>query len=296
MILKDVKKKLHSEKGVSILYAMMLFMIATFVSVLILASAVSALKRHEAEKRDRQASLIFDSAIGVISSYINNQSMSYVTVHKKVERVTTNKNGVIIKTEPQSTTVRKMLEVKDVSDTVVSKSYIEVEVPSGSGKEVPDSMLGAAITYESPGNGMPAMLQNGLLNALIRVDKTGTAYDSSSKTEDNGKIILSLSTGSAEDDADVELTYSIAAAPITTDTLENAFTTVYTFTYKDKKTGEVKKTYLKVPTNSIKSDSGNVHDTPYSYNQITGERVVTRTTVSNDIVTWQDGTKTGVSK
>lgn len=61
-IVEKRKTKLQSNSGVTILFALLLFMVASVVSITILASAYSSVKRTHSTKEMTQANLTLDSA------------------------------------------------------------------------------------------------------------------------------------------------------------------------------------------------------------------------------------------
>lgn len=60
--MKKMKQKLHSNSGVSILFALLLFLVVSMVSATILSAAYSSVKRTHAVKEDTQSILALDSA------------------------------------------------------------------------------------------------------------------------------------------------------------------------------------------------------------------------------------------
>lgn len=59
--MKTVKKKLNSNSGVTILFAMLLFLVATVVSMVIIVAATSSVKRESSFKESVQKNLELDS-------------------------------------------------------------------------------------------------------------------------------------------------------------------------------------------------------------------------------------------
>lgn len=60
--MNEMKKKIQSNSGVSILFALLLFLVVSMVSVTILSAAYSSVKRTHAVKMDTQNILALDSA------------------------------------------------------------------------------------------------------------------------------------------------------------------------------------------------------------------------------------------
>lgn len=76
--IKRISNKLHSEKGASVIYAIMLFLVATMVTMVILSSSLTALKRMQANRESEQANMILNSAAGIINSYFKEEGLSFI--------------------------------------------------------------------------------------------------------------------------------------------------------------------------------------------------------------------------
>lgn len=67
-------KKLNSQSGVSILFALLLFLVATVVSLVIIVAATSGVKREASYKETIQKNIELDSAVLFLSNKINEYS------------------------------------------------------------------------------------------------------------------------------------------------------------------------------------------------------------------------------
>ena len=72
--MKTIKKKLNSQSGVSILFALLLFLVATVVSVVIIVAATSGVKREASYKETIQKNIELDSAVLFLSNKITEYS------------------------------------------------------------------------------------------------------------------------------------------------------------------------------------------------------------------------------
>lgn len=71
-IVNKIKDKLNNNSGVSILFALLLFMIVAMVSVTILSAAYSSVKRTHASKQETQNMLTLDSASLLLKNKFDN--------------------------------------------------------------------------------------------------------------------------------------------------------------------------------------------------------------------------------
>ncbi|MCI7446194.1 MAG: hypothetical protein MSA78_07665, partial [Solobacterium sp.] len=60
--MKTISKKLNSQSGVTILFAMLLFLVATVVSLVIIVAATSSVNRESSFKESVQRNIELDSA------------------------------------------------------------------------------------------------------------------------------------------------------------------------------------------------------------------------------------------
>lgn len=82
MLKKRIIQKLKSEKGTSIFFGLLLFLVASVVSVVILNGAVTTIKRVESDRKAEQNYLICSSAAKLLRDAIENSSIKW---QKEVE-------------------------------------------------------------------------------------------------------------------------------------------------------------------------------------------------------------------
>lgn len=70
--MKKNKSKLLNNHGVSILFALLLFLVVSMVSVTIIAASTSSVKRTSSMKENTQTILTLDSAVLLLKSELNN--------------------------------------------------------------------------------------------------------------------------------------------------------------------------------------------------------------------------------
>ena len=75
--MNNIKRKLNSNNGVSILFALVLFLVATIVSLVIIVTATSSLKRESSFKESVQRNIELDSASLLLKEIYANSSCSY---------------------------------------------------------------------------------------------------------------------------------------------------------------------------------------------------------------------------
>lgn len=85
--MKQIKNKLKSESGVSILFALLLMLVVAMVSVVMVNASLTAVKRTSAKKDNQQVSISLDSAAMLLrdqmkndlgySMYYDSESSSY---------------------------------------------------------------------------------------------------------------------------------------------------------------------------------------------------------------------------
>lgn len=68
----DIKRKLYTNNGISILFSLLLFLVVSMVSVTIIASASSTSKQLNSIKQSNQANIDLDSAVLLIKNEISN--------------------------------------------------------------------------------------------------------------------------------------------------------------------------------------------------------------------------------
>lgn len=77
MLKKKINRKLKSEKGTSIFFGLLLFMVASMVSVMILNGAVTAVKRVESDRKAEQNYLVCSSAARMLRDVIENSVIKW---------------------------------------------------------------------------------------------------------------------------------------------------------------------------------------------------------------------------
>ena len=81
--MKTIKNKLNSQSGVSILFAMLLFLVATVVSLVIIVAATSSVKREVSFKESNQKNIELDSLALVLIDSIDNKSFTFTSEGSK---------------------------------------------------------------------------------------------------------------------------------------------------------------------------------------------------------------------
>lgn len=72
--MKTIDKKLNSQSGVTILFAMLLFLVATVVSLVIIVAATSSVNRESSFKESVQRNIELDSAVLMVKNFIENKN------------------------------------------------------------------------------------------------------------------------------------------------------------------------------------------------------------------------------
>ncbi len=290
MILKSIREKLNSSSGISILYSIMLFMVATLVSVLILASALTAMKRHENAKRDKQVELTLDSALGVISGYVAN--MEYTVVETRTVAVQ-NTGGVETEQGTPEYKVKKSLKTEKTKNGVTenAEEYVELAQMGTS-----PSFDNGAMTFEYQKNVttnpfiMPQMLQEGLLYGILKMERTLSDYKSSENAAHAGVVYVTLLDPDGES-IYTKLTYTISCEPTAEEQEagKRKYSILFEIELMDKEGGNYvstgKKAYLTVPAGGESAPSPSD-----SYVMEGGVRKKITTTTTT--VTWQGSLRT----
>ena len=122
--MNKVRKKLRNNNGVSILFALFLFVVASVVSVTIISAAYSSVKRTHSAKENTQSMLTLDSASLLMKNKID--SVSYVAKKDKDGRIL---NGSIsVSDNPFEIEIVKIS--KDILNNNLSvndNTYFEIE-------------------------------------------------------------------------------------------------------------------------------------------------------------------------
>ena len=79
-----ILKKLHSQRGETMLMALLLFLVGVMVSAVILAAAVSAAKTIRTDREHQQTYLTVSSAAALVRDSILNGSGNYTTTETKI--------------------------------------------------------------------------------------------------------------------------------------------------------------------------------------------------------------------
>lgn len=72
--MKTINKKINSQSGVTILFAMLLFLVATVVSLVIIVAATSSVNRESSFKESVQRNVELDSAVLMIKNFTDKKS------------------------------------------------------------------------------------------------------------------------------------------------------------------------------------------------------------------------------
>ena len=80
--LNRIREKLQSQSGVSILFSLVIFMVATIVCITIIVAANTAVKMTHDNKEFTQTSLALDSAASLLKDQMTGMKFTYVTVSK----------------------------------------------------------------------------------------------------------------------------------------------------------------------------------------------------------------------
>ena len=73
MLKHKIQRKLHSESGVSILLALVVLLVASFISVTLLSASSSSVKTSSRNQTSIQDNLTLDSACKLLKSTLNGQ-------------------------------------------------------------------------------------------------------------------------------------------------------------------------------------------------------------------------------
>lgn len=79
---KNIKNKISNNRGVSILFALMLFLVVSLVSIAIIVASSSSIKRTNSSKISEQYNLATESAALMIKDDLSNKEVTY-TYSKK---------------------------------------------------------------------------------------------------------------------------------------------------------------------------------------------------------------------
>lgn len=192
------------------MYAIMLFMIATLIAVLILSSSLTALKRSRAKIESRQASLMLNSAASLLQDYFSVSvsdgksigGLSYekttTTVVEKTEKI----KGSEVDPSGAAESLPVVTYNRNLKVSHNDQSYTTDKLDTASiNCEVSDSgSLIGNMTYTAPANPdlfLPEMIHKGLMKGLLFVDQgagasLGLKYESENNKTDDGVIYMRL--------------------------------------------------------------------------------------------------------
>lgn len=75
--MKTINKKLNSQSGVAILFAMLLFLVATVVSLVIIVAATSSIKRESSFKENIQRNIELDSTVLMLRNDLQDKKFTF---------------------------------------------------------------------------------------------------------------------------------------------------------------------------------------------------------------------------
>lgn len=78
--MKEMKNKLKSESGVSILFALLLMLVVAMVSVVMVNASLTAVKRTSAKKDNQQVSISLDSAALLLRDRMTSDDAGYILI------------------------------------------------------------------------------------------------------------------------------------------------------------------------------------------------------------------------
>lgn len=130
--MKKIKQKLNDQSGVSILFALIMMLVAAMVSLTIVSTSVSALKRTHSIRNSQQDSLSLDSATLLIKRQLN-QGEQFSLSYEERNIENTNECGYFND------------EVKEITRSFVNDIYNENDIElftlqTGTEQEIYDSV------------------------------------------------------------------------------------------------------------------------------------------------------------
>lgn len=121
-----MKKKLQSNSGVSILFALLLFLVVSMVSVTILSAAYSSVKRTHAVKVDTQDILALDSASLIMKNNMDN--VTYTVPKQKDGTLNYTRAKLSVKDNPFETELTNIsMEILNNNISANEKDAFDVE-------------------------------------------------------------------------------------------------------------------------------------------------------------------------
>ncbi len=124
--MNTMKKKLQSNSGVSILFALLLFLVVSMVSVTILSAAYSSVKRTHAVKVDTQDILALDSASLIMKKNMDN--VTYTVPKQKDGTLNYTRAKLSVKDNPFETELTNIsVEILNNNISANEKDAFDVE-------------------------------------------------------------------------------------------------------------------------------------------------------------------------
>lgn len=124
--MNTMKKKLQSNSGVSILFALLLFLVVSMVSVTILSAAYSSVKRTHAVKVDTQDILALDSASLIMKKNMDN--VTYTVPKQKDGTLNYTRAKLSVKDNPFETELTNIsMEILNNNISTNEKDAFDVE-------------------------------------------------------------------------------------------------------------------------------------------------------------------------
>ena len=124
--MNTMKKKLQSNSGVSILFALLLFLVVSMVSVTILSAAYSSVKRTHAVKVDTQDILALDSASLIMKKNMDN--VTYTVPKQKDGTLNYTRAKLSVKDNPFETELTNIsVEILNNNISANEKDAFDIE-------------------------------------------------------------------------------------------------------------------------------------------------------------------------
>ena len=158
--MERIRQKLHSRRGVSILLALLLMLVAAMVSVVIVGASLTAAKRVNDDRAQEQAALSISSAAKVMVEYLNDKN-TYEYVHSVYE------DGSY---DPPEITIPNEL-LQTITEKLDQTQFLTVSVPTGDGLS---TVIMAFTLTEKESNSNPSYIQFSITG--ISSDQAGTIF------------------------------------------------------------------------------------------------------------------------
>ncbi|MGN1141648.1 MAG: hypothetical protein ACI4TF_10630 [Oliverpabstia sp.] len=130
--MKKIKEKLHNNRGVSFLFALLAFMVAAMVSVTIITAAVSSIKRVYNDREEQQAHLTLTSAAQLIRDEMLDTTVKEVVTIKNSGNSEENKTTETTSTGAFGVDMQDAVKYVDINDLTYSSGskFIKIEADS----------------------------------------------------------------------------------------------------------------------------------------------------------------------